>query len=172
MAQDDDSLDTLQVVTPCSVPWAAMQGDDRVRFCDLCRKSVYNIEAMGRAEALSVIRRAEGGACVRIRRRPDGTVTAGDCRSRLRRARRRGLLAFAFVLFVALPVQLVAQAFGLHSLAGLWRPKPAPWTVGEPAPRVMGQAKLWRKPKKEPVVIKEPGVDKPNDQLFMGRIGI
>lgn len=154
MAQDD-SLDTLQVVTPCSVPWATMQGDDRVRFCDRCRKSVYNIEAMDRAEALSVIRRAEG-ACVRIRRRPDGTVTTADCRSRLRRARRRGLLAFAFVLFVALPVQLLAQAFGLHSLAGLWRPKPAPWTLGEPAPRVMGMGKILRVPKKGHVVPKEP----------------
>src|SRR5262245_38832274 len=50
-----DRLDSLQIVTPCSVPWSSMNGDDAVRFCDRCRKNVYNVAAMTPDEAVDII---------------------------------------------------------------------------------------------------------------------
>lgn len=159
-----DSLDALQVVTPCPMLWSDMPGDERVRSCDRCRKNVYNIEAMSGSEALTVIRRAEGKACVRLARRPDGTVTTADCRTRLRQARRRGLLTFAVLLLVVLPGQLLAQAFGLHALAALLRPKPAPWMEIDPAPRVMGLGRIRRPPKRDTAVLEQ----KLEHQIMLG----
>jgi hypothetical protein len=130
-----DPIDALQVVAPCPMLWSEMQGDDRVRFCDRCRKSVYNLAAMSRSEALTVIGGVEGQACVRLTRRPDGTVTTGDCWMLLRQARRRGVVAFAVMLVVVLAGGLRAPLVGLRNLAALLRPTPTPvvreQTVGE-----------------------------------------
>jgi hypothetical protein len=115
-----DSLDRLTIATPCPVSWASMRGDDRVRYCGHCRQSVYNIVAMGRAEALRVLERRTGRLCVRLHRRPDGTVVTADCRSRLRAARRRGRIAFAVALVVVACGQLSAMIFGLQGLRRLW----------------------------------------------------
>jgi hypothetical protein len=49
-------------------------GDGRTRFCGQCRQNVYNVEAMSRGEARRLIAAREGRVCVRILRRPDGTV--------------------------------------------------------------------------------------------------
>jgi hypothetical protein len=56
-----------------------MTGDDAVRFCDKCRKNVYDVAQLSRAEAVSAIERAEGRACVRLSRRADGTIATGCC---------------------------------------------------------------------------------------------
>lgn len=106
----------LRVVTPCQVPWSSMDGDDQVRFCGRCRKNVYNVAAMTAEEALAVVDRGEGRACMMLARRADGTVVTGGCRAALRRARRRGLLAFALALPVVLVGQLSAQWFGWRML--------------------------------------------------------
>jgi len=120
-----DRLDRLRIVTPCDVPWSSMMGDDQVRFCDRCRKNVYNVAEMTRAEAVALIDRAEGRVCMQIARRPDGTIVTGDCWARLRRARRRGILAFAAALPVVLVAQLWSQAFGLRALSGFFQRGPA-----------------------------------------------
>src|SRR5690348_11198318 len=44
-------LDRIQIASPCEASWDAMNGDDRVRFCGLCEKNVYNLSAMTRDEA-------------------------------------------------------------------------------------------------------------------------
>ena len=116
-----------------------MQGDDRVRFCDRCRKSVYNLAAMSRSEALTVIRRAEGEACVQLTRRLDGTVTTGDCWTLLRQARRRGVVAFAIMLVVVLAGGLRAPLFGLRALAGLLRRTSEPPAAQDQTVRGMGR---------------------------------
>src|SRR5260370_42051728 len=108
----------------CPVPWSSMAGDERIRFGDRCRKNVYNVGALSPAEGLALVDRAEGGVCLRLTRRTDGTLVTGDCRARLRDARRRGRLAFAAALVVVFAVQVWTQAFGLRALFGLVRPKP------------------------------------------------
>ncbi len=50
------------------------------------------------------------------------------------------------MLLVVFPSQLVAQAFGLRTLAALLRPKPAPSLDVAPTPRVMGLGRIRRVP--------------------------
>jgi hypothetical protein len=73
-------LDALKVASPCSAKWEDMVGDDRVRFCGSCAKNVFNLSAMPRAEAESLLRERMGGElCVRFYQRADGTVMTTDC---------------------------------------------------------------------------------------------
>jgi hypothetical protein len=103
-----------------------MEGDDAVRFCGQCRKNVYNVAQLSRAEAIALIERAEGRVCVQLTRRSDGTIATGDCWTQLRRARKRGLLALAAAAPAILAAQLWSEGFGLRALAGLFhRPRPA-----------------------------------------------
>jgi len=135
-----DPLDAIKIVSPCTVPWASMRGDERIRFCGKCRKSVYNLAAMTSREARKLIEEAEGhGLCLRLARRSDGTIVTGDCRARLRAARQRGTFAFACTLLAVLVVQIWAQAFGLRLLSTLLlrgRDTSPTQTVIEPSPSV------------------------------------
>jgi hypothetical protein len=72
-------LEEIEIASPCSADWAKMEGDDRVRFCKECRKNVYNISTLSRSAAEQLVRETEGVSCVRLYRRPDGTVITNDC---------------------------------------------------------------------------------------------
>jgi len=122
-------LEQIRIASPCDVPWDSMRGDDRVRFCGSCRQNVYNVEAMTRAEAERLIGAREANVCVRMLWRPDWTVVTSDCWSRLRAARRRGLLPFLAMLVVVGWAQLAAMRFGLSA----WKPRT---TGAPPAPPV------------------------------------
>jgi hypothetical protein len=110
------ALDQIEIPVPCEVPWDSMAGDEQVRHCGACRQSVYNVASLTRAEALRLLEARAGRVCLRIFRRPDGTVLTADCRDRLRAARKRGLLVFAGVLVVVLWAQICAQVVGLIGL--------------------------------------------------------
>ncbi|MGE0706931.1 MAG: hypothetical protein AB7N76_02930 [Planctomycetota bacterium] len=86
-----DTLDRIDVASPCEVSWESMQGDERVRFCGHCNQSVYRLTEMPRAEAMDLLERVQGGekVCVRFARRADGTVVTNDCPTTVRRGRRR-----------------------------------------------------------------------------------
>jgi hypothetical protein len=79
MTSEIPLLNDIRVASPCSVSWDAMAGDGRMRFCGICRKSVYNLSGMTRAEAERLVRETEGRLCVRFYRRRDGTVLTSDC---------------------------------------------------------------------------------------------
>ncbi len=73
-----------------------MTGDERQRLCASCDKTVYDVSAMTRAEAESLLRTKGTDACLRIFRRFDGTVLTADCPvgvAKKKRARRRGAIA-------------------------------------------------------------------------------
>ena len=116
IANDRDIVDRIEIPVPCHVPWADMTGDDRVRFCGDCRQNVYNVAMFTRAEATRLLNDSSGRVCLRIFRRPDGTVITDDCRARLRAARKRGLLIFAGTLVVVFWAQICAQFVGLMGL--------------------------------------------------------
>ena len=128
-----DAVDQVEISSPCTVPWSSMRGDGRIRFCGHCRQNVYNVEAFGRAEARRLVAESEGRLCVRIMRRSDGTVVTADCWTRLRAARRRGIVPFLVMLLVVAWAELMAIGFGL---AG-WRrfvakpPVPGPGFVAD-----------------------------------------
>ena len=50
-------LEQLSIPLPCSVDWASMTGDEKVRFCRQCRQQVYNLSQMTRGEAEQLLTR-------------------------------------------------------------------------------------------------------------------
>lgn len=86
---DDTPLKDLRVASPCHADWDEMDGDERVRFCRLCRLNVYNLSEMNSADAEALIREKEGRLCVRFYRRGDGTVLTRNCPVGLRAIKRR-----------------------------------------------------------------------------------
>jgi hypothetical protein len=73
-------LAQVRVATPCMARWDAMEGDARVRSCGACQKDVYDLSAMTQTEAEDfVAEHTDGDACIRLYRRPDGTVMTSDC---------------------------------------------------------------------------------------------
>ncbi len=152
MSQPDcasrDTIDQIEITSPCTVSWDEMRaagGDGRVRFCGQCRQNVYNVEAMSRVEARRLIGAREGRVCVRILRRPDGTVVTADCWARLRAARRRGFLPFLGLMVLVGFTELIAIGVGLvrlKALMGATTPPPSPIALTDlpvlPRPRMMG----------------------------------
>jgi hypothetical protein len=93
--EPNDLLDRVRIAAPCQTSWDAMEGDERMRFCTMCRKHVYNIAAMTSAEAETLIERSGDDVCARLYRRADGTVLTADCRVGLKLALYRRLRRFA-----------------------------------------------------------------------------
>ncbi len=85
------TVEELRVATPCERSWNEMEGDDYVRHCTDCKKNVYDVSMLTRAEANELIREKEGQLCVRYYRRFDGTVLTADCPVGLRRIRKHYL---------------------------------------------------------------------------------
>jgi hypothetical protein len=72
-------LNDVQVASPCSADWDAMEGDEKVRFCGECRLHVFNLSAMDLDEAAEKVSQASDRLCVRFFRRHDGTIMTRDC---------------------------------------------------------------------------------------------
>jgi hypothetical protein len=129
MPDHQSPLDRLTIASPCAVSWDAMSGDDRVRSCAQCRLNVYNLSAMTRPEAETLIAQKEGRACVRFYRRADGTVLTQDCPVGLAAVRRklRRLAGAAAALLACLigggswlkSRQDFKNAFGAQPLMGM-----------------------------------------------------
>lgn len=102
MQQTLTILNQIDVATPCDADWNDMHGDDRVRHCRHCDKSVYNLSILTAEDAVKLIEEREGKLCVRFFRRHDGTVLTADCpvglRNRIRYARRRLMIWAASLL--------------------------------------------------------------------------
>jgi hypothetical protein len=198
MSQSDcaprDEVDQIEIRSPCTVAWDNMRpagGDGRVKFCGECRQNVYNIEMMSRGEAQRLIAMREGRVCVRILRRPDGTVVTADCWARLRAARRRGFLPFLGMLVLVGFTELIAIGSGLGRLKALTgSPPPDPTRIslpiagqmvappptpimGEPPfpepKRLMGKRAPSPPPHKKPEVAKAPSSI---DHEFLGRMAV
>jgi hypothetical protein len=81
-------IDSIEVKTPCSEDWGEMKGDEKIRFCSHCTKSVSNISAMTRKQAMRVVRDSKGEICVRFVKNPqtNAPVFAGKLYQITRRA--------------------------------------------------------------------------------------
>lgn len=84
-------LDHIEIASPCSARWEDMEGDDRKRLCADCDLHVYNIAAMTRDEAESLIRENRPRLCAQIYRRPDGTILTSDCPVGIARLRQQSI---------------------------------------------------------------------------------
>ena len=94
-----------------------MPGTDRVRTCADCALNVYNLSEMTTREARALIRQHEGRLCVRLYRRPDGTVLTRDCPEGIPSAateRRRGAaVALALAALFAGSVGMTQAAWSM-----------------------------------------------------------
>ena len=63
-------IDAIEVKSPCSESWDEMQGNDQVRFCSHCAKSVNNLSEMTRREAVRLVRTSGGNLCIRYIKHP------------------------------------------------------------------------------------------------------
>ena len=94
-------LDNIRVATPCSVSWDGMTGDERVRACGDCKKTVFNISNLTRAEAQALIVEKEGKLCVRYYQRHDGTILLKDCSVGVAKKRKRTVIAASVAALLA-----------------------------------------------------------------------
>lgn len=99
-------LDMVRVASPCPIKWDTMAGDERVRHCSRCNLHVFNLSAMQRAEAESLIQAKQGRLCARYYQRADGTVMTQDCPEQSRLLRRRRIV-WALGLFLTLWISLL-----------------------------------------------------------------
>jgi hypothetical protein len=104
-------LDNIRIASPCSVDWNSMTGTDRVRNCDTCHKTVFDLSLMTRDEAETLLRDNTGGLCARYYQRHDGTILTADCTIGKRRHRKRQLIAASAVALLGggVAVYLVAR---------------------------------------------------------------
>jgi hypothetical protein len=79
MQKFTNPLDKIKIASPCGANWKEMRGDNRRRYCTMCKLNVYNLSNMTREEAESFLINSEGRVCVRIYRRSDGSVITKDC---------------------------------------------------------------------------------------------
>src|ERR1700750_2402560 len=103
----------LSVQSPCEADWDSMEGNEEVRFCTHCEKSVHNVSAMTRKDAMRFVRANAGGVCVRFYSDPKGrTLHANE--GKLHRITRRAskAAAGAFGAVVALSSTALAQSYG------------------------------------------------------------
>ena len=64
----------IKVAEPCTEEWNEMTGNDQVRFCSHCAKSVNNISEMTRGRAKRLIRKSNGSLCIRYAQLPETNV--------------------------------------------------------------------------------------------------
>lgn len=100
----------LTVNTPCTAEWDSMAGNEQVRFCTHCEKSVHNLSAMTRKDALRLVRDSAGGLCVRFHSAPSGR-TLHEPATKLHLITRRAskMAAGAFGAAIALGSTVLAQ---------------------------------------------------------------
>jgi hypothetical protein len=120
-----NTLGRVRVAAPCEADWNEMRGDERVRFCARCSLNVYNLSAMTRREAESLVVRSEGRLCVRFYRRKDGTIITRNCPVGLVALKRRASRVAAATF---------AAAVGFVSGVGVSREEQRPEAVAVPAP--------------------------------------
>lgn len=114
------SLHIIDVKTPCDEPWLQMEAvGPGQRNCALCMQDVYDLSAMTKDEAETLIFESTGRVCVRFFRRADGTVVTSDCspvRFRQLRAAGQGGLRLAAKVIGA--VVAVLTLLGFARVAG------------------------------------------------------
>ena len=72
-------LARIRVKTPCRESWEAMAGSESRRHCERCKRDVYDLSEMTRAEVEALFAHEAEAPCVRLRLRHDGRVATSDC---------------------------------------------------------------------------------------------
>ena len=132
MPRFTNHLKHVRVASPCKADWDEMIGTDRMRFCGQCSLNVYNLSAMTRDEAESLIAANEGRLCVRFYRRRDGSIITQDCPVDFRAVRAR---VSYWLKAAAAAVLTFSATIGLQSLLSRFHPLEPRMTMGVIAER-------------------------------------
>jgi hypothetical protein len=153
-----DLLARVRIASPCPMRWEDMTGDEKKRHCAQCNLSVYNLSAMTRAEAESLLAsKRDGRMCAGFYRRADGTVLTRDCpvglaaaKERVRRAVARVAAALGLVVAGGSAAGAAGgswsglgsprlRAFQPFAILSKWlMPAPPPPPPGPPGPWIAG----------------------------------
>src|SRR5262245_93084 len=99
------SLPRISIAVACTADWNAMrpiEADGTARQCGACDRPVYDTRSLTRGDLHRLILKHEGDLpCLRLHRRPDGTVVTRSCFAPVLRAGRflwlkAGIAAVAF----------------------------------------------------------------------------
>jgi hypothetical protein len=111
MARRINNLENIRVASPCQTDWDAMLGDERERFCRECNKSVYNLSALTRKQAATLISDKQGKLCAKFSLRPDGTLlTLEPAATRAPRGRASRVAAAGLTAVFSLCTSVFAQS--------------------------------------------------------------
>jgi Carboxypeptidase regulatory-like domain len=102
-------LDKIDVKTPCHESWDEMSGNETVRFCSHCEKSVHDISAMTRQKAEKLVKKSNGNLCVRYVKTPTGKLVTSP--PKFTQIRRNATIA-ASILVTSLTFTTLAYAQG------------------------------------------------------------
>lgn len=101
--------------------WDSMSGDEKIRHCNSCDKSVFNLAQMTRAEIEAVLlaqMNTGRTACIRMYKRPDGIVVTADCLSVRQKLRRSITKSSAKIAAAAAAIFALVGVGALHSPVG------------------------------------------------------
>lgn len=132
----EDILGNVRVAAPCKASWERMEGDARVRHCEACKHSVYNLSGMTRSEAEALVSQSEGRLCVRFYRRPDGTMLTQNCPVGTMAIRKRMATTLACTSVLFLTLYSYASNLARRTVAEPTANKTEPMTAYEQARQV------------------------------------
>lgn len=112
MKKRKDLLDRVSVEKPCTADWEKMLGNDEVRFCEHCAKSVHNLSAMTRKDAERLVKKSNGNLCIRYYTDKNKKIALRDAPVQITRFGRRVSQFAATVFTAALSVSAVAAQGG------------------------------------------------------------
>ncbi len=146
----------LKIASPCNADWDSMKGDEAVRFCAACHKSVYQLSNMSTEQVENLLGASGEDRCVRFFQRKDGTVMTNDCSVGLRRTRRKqAALGAGLGALSALGVSLVASGSTGRALPYL-ADEGAPSHVEHPVHELGYEAPVVTQPEGDPQLDPEP----------------
>lgn len=102
-------VDSIEIKSPCSESWDAMNGNAKMRFCSHCDKHVNNLSELTRKQAMRLVRDSNGRLCVRYVKNPVNNQPVFA--ERLHQITRRAGIA-AGVLGASLTLSTLAYAQG------------------------------------------------------------
>lgn len=106
--KSEDMWENIRIARPCKADWEKMTGDEKVRFCGQCKKNVYDISSMSKAEAEQLMEEKEGKMCVRLFRRRDGKILTADCP--------KGVAAFRAKVYGAVGAVVAVVVGGMYAI--------------------------------------------------------
>lgn len=127
--QQSFDINQLRVAKPCTALWSEMKGDGQRRFCESCKKNVYNVAGMTEGEVKELVSKSESMPCMRLSLRADKTVITRDCPVGVARFRQKvalsalACLALGFTVVTAFAGR-EKKRYDSETMADLLRTKP------------------------------------------------